>query len=293
MKDRDEKYKVITISAYENIIKPYLDNIKKDDYYIKYVMYSIYIYIISSLIKENNFTKFFWSGIIWQSTFLLLHVKLHVDMLNQPWYEQKIMSYYHHYIDPLIYSKFPEHYISTNLFGLLSVLPYIYVDSTLASGIFMYGILDIYTHKWYHTPKKNRKKDFNHLYNLFILLEKIKILDTKKHYKIHHNCNNYVTKVSGWMDINLYLFENIHNFIGDKLFNFISKYHNIITIKIPYILLFILYIFVYKNFGKYYYINNNNIPIIPIILTYFYFFYKRYQKLHTLLLNYHNFNFVK
>ena len=102
------------------------------------------------------------SIVVWSFLFMCGHVILHVHMWkHRGTLNQNPFAFYHHYADARMYSKYPGCYRASHIQALgFVVIPIMYIDNVMGATMVLLGVLDLFAHEWYHTPRGNRRSQF-------------------------------------------------------------------------------------------------------------------------------------
>ena len=124
---------------------------------------SIFELLTSFTFSYLTFFEIAFGVLFWSFCFMCVHVNFHLHMWkHRATLNQKIFPFYHHYVDPMLYSKYRHNYHAAHLNALIFIiLPMFYVNTIVAAMMFFSAALDLYTHQWYHTREADKKKHFN------------------------------------------------------------------------------------------------------------------------------------
>jgi hypothetical protein len=255
--------------VYNEVIKPFCNKNEHLDCNFWIYINILFSYCIYTFYNDFNIFKYLIGMVFWQITFVMFHVHIHTRMsyTGTKWYHKDILPYYHHYYRPYIYYEHLDFSSATTYSGLLFLLPYTFIDSTVASSLLINSFIDLYAHAWYHTPISQRRKHFGPtIWYFYTILEKIKVIDTIKHKLVHHEHQLVnIQEVQGWLDVNWwFLFGPVFEWLG--IYTYKLSFYRLNNAHFPfYILIAMFGLFATFYPGTVYNSTLNYLLLIPYI----------------------------
>lgn len=174
--------------------------------------------------------------------FVNAHLYLHETMLIG--YQHKTISsawaYYHHYVNPMLYSHIPFGYrLSADKgFLFIDICCYLFnVDKYVYALLNIILFIEYLSHEYMHSTRKSHYNSFNPLSSKFILiyyimkgLESITFIDTVTHLNEHHReKSQHMHLTSDWLDFKVPIVCHLQELIGITEFRYFKNILNVLN----------------------------------------------------------------
>jgi hypothetical protein len=221
-------YRSVLKEHYQTVIEPFFEKTKQREQLFFTISTSL-LFVLSMFVFFRTqdsalmlCVKVILGFALWSFCFMCIHVNFHVNMLKcNLTLKQRIFPFYHHYVDVFLYQKHKENYNGAHLDAIaFIIIPAILIDNVIGSVMFLCALVDVFTHRWYHTKTEYRKNDFNVVtFNLLTFLESVNIINTKEHVRVHHSHDvEHLEDVQGWLDVFWPVIGKTFNYLGEKLY---------------------------------------------------------------------------